>query len=110
MAQTLPIELCAGQLINAVPTNIYVAPAAALVTIRRAVFTSIITVPALLTVQKVLSGGSTLIIINQAPISAGEQYIAAALANLVLQAGESLQAFSSVASSFNAFISGFQSQ
>jgi hypothetical protein len=111
MAQTLPIELCSGQLISTVPTNLYIAPASALVTIRRAVFSSLLTVPVLLTVQKFLADGVTnFTLINQQPISAGEQFVAAALANLVLKSGESIKASASVASSLNAFISGFQSQ
>jgi len=110
MAQTLPIELCSGQLLSTVPISLYLAPAAALVTIRRALFTNIATIPVLLTVQKVLSNGSIIILVNQQPVSIGEAYVSPALANLVVQSGEAIRAFTSVASALNAFISGFQSQ
>lgn len=110
MTQTLPIEICSGQLINTVPASLFVVPQGVAWTIRRAVFISLLTTPALLTVNKLLPSGASFTIINNYPISSLEEYVAPTLANLVLLSGESLQTFSSANGAFNTFISGFQTQ
>lgn len=71
-------------------------------TITRAVFTNVTAVPVSITVYVVRSGGAanaSSTVISAYNIGAGEAYVSPELANLVLSAGDAVQALASAATS-----------
>lgn len=92
---------------------LYTAPAGVkAVVVRAAVFTNTSGSARTFTVYVVRSGGSPgagNIVINAQSVAAGAAYVSSELANLVLGAGDSVQALASATSSINAVLSGAQS-
>tara|TARA_R110000868_G_scaffold143298_1_gene361346 strand:- start:5031 stop:5375 length:345 start_codon:yes stop_codon:yes gene_type:complete len=105
-----PAVLCAAtQITNAAAT--YITGAAASQTIiKRAVFNNITAGAVTITVYRVASGGSagtTNEVISARPVSAGATDLAPELANMVLNAGDTIQAKASANTSVNMTASGF---
>lgn len=98
-----------AQLTNAA-ASIYTVPANGKAVIKRAVFTNVDTVTRLLTVHRVASGGSATTanqVITTQRLTPGEAYVAAELANMVLDAGDSIQALADANTAVNATMSGY---
>lgn len=105
-----PAVLNPGVQLGASVATLYTTPANTKAIVRRAVFTNIDTVTRLVTVYRVISGGSagvTNTIIAAYPVAPGQDYAPASMSGLTLGAGETIQAFADVAAKVNAFISGF---
>ncbi len=82
------------------------APANSQVTVKRAVFANYTGGAVSFSVSRVASGGSALVIIPSRSIAAGATDLAPELANMVLNAGDVIQALASAATSINVFASG----
>jgi len=110
MALTTPKVLFGPtQLTNADVTQ-YTSAVNTYTTVTRAVFTNVAAAAVLLTVNVVRSGGSvagTNQVIGAYPISAGEAYVAAELAGLILGPGDFISAKASAGTSINAVGSGY---
>ena len=91
-------------------TALYTCPIAVTAVIKRVTFLNTDTVAVTLTVHLVRSGGSATAankLINALPLSANQTYQSPELANLVLTAGDAIQALASTASKINSTGSGF---
>lgn len=75
--------------------------------IKRAVFTNITGSAVTITVSRTPSGGSPLVIIDVQSIAANSTYLAPELANMVLNAGDTISALASTGAAINVFASGF---
>ena len=99
-----------GIQLTASPVAIYTVPSVGQSVIRRAVFTNTDTSPRTITVHRVPNAGSASTsnrVISAFRLSPGQAYIATELSNMVLNAGDSIQALADTTSVVNAFISGF---
>lgn len=75
--------------------------------IKRAVFSNITAGAVTITVSRTPSGGSPLIIIDVQSIAGNATYLAPELANMVLNAGDTITALASAGAAINVFASGF---
>jgi len=110
MALTAPKVLFGPVQLTTSDVTEYTSPASTYTTVTRVVFTNVNTVAVLLTVNVVRSGGSvgsTNEIIAAYPLSAGEAYVAAELAGLILGPGDFISAKADTATSINAMASGY---
>jgi hypothetical protein len=105
-----PAVLQPGTQITASPLAYVTASANSQAIIKRAVFTNVTAGAVTFTVFRVSSGGTagvTNTIIVARSIAAGGTDLAPELANMVLNAGDMVQAEASAAASINVFASGF---
>ncbi len=105
-----PAALQPGVSLTNAAASIYTTPANGQAVIRRAVFTNHDSSPHVITVHRVPSGGSVLtanMLIDARRLTPGESYVSPELANMVLDAGDSIQAFADANSVVNAFMSGY---
>lgn len=108
MATITPRNLGAGTLTASAAAYV-TASGTSTVIIKSAVFTNTDVAARTITVHRVASAGSaaaTNIVINAFTLSAGQAYVAAELANMVLNPGETLQALASTAAVVNIAVSG----
>jgi hypothetical protein len=75
--------------------------------VKRVVFSNPTAGAVTITVTRTPSGGSPLTIIDVQSLAANGTYLAPELANMVLNAGDTLSALASAATSVNVFASGF---
>lgn len=101
-------NLASGTLTASAATYVTAAGVSKVV-IKSAVFTNTDTVARTITVHRVPSAGSASagnMVISAFSLSAGQAYVAPELANMVLNAGETLQALASTAAVVNINVSG----
>ena len=104
-----PAVLQPGVQLTMAAVAIVTCPVNAQVIIKRAVFTNVTSGAITLTVYRVQSGGTpgaTNTIISAYSVAAGTAYVAPEFANMVLNAGDTIQALASATASINAFVSG----
>lgn len=108
MATIQPSNLASGTLTASAATYV-TASGTSKVIIKSAVFTNTDSVARTITVHRVASAGSaaaTNIVINAFSLTAGQAYVSPELANMVLNAGETLQALASTTAVVNINVSG----
>lgn len=101
-----PVQLTTGDVTE------YTSPASTITTLTRAVFTNVNSVAVTLNVNVVRSGGSvgsTNLLIDAYPLSAGQAYVASELAGMILQPGDFVSCKAGTATSINAVCSGYTS-
>ncbi|CAB4142365.1 hypothetical protein UFOVP1414_65 [uncultured Caudovirales phage] len=106
----VPALLTASVQLGATAASIYTTPAQGQTLIKRAVFTNVDTSPRTITVHRVPVSGSASNanrVISSFRLSPGQSYVAVELANMVLNAGDSIQAFADTANLVNVTMSGF---
>lgn len=105
-----PQVLNAGTLLTASAATLYTAPVNSKAVIKRAVFTNNDTVSRTITVYRIPSGGvlgNAYKIIAAFPLSAGQDYSPVSMTNLVLGAGDTIQALADVTSVVGCQLAGF---
>lgn len=105
-----PTVFNSGTLLTNAVATYYTAPVNAKAVIKRAVFTNNDTANRTITVYRVGNGGTATNsnkVIAAFPIAAGQDYSPVSLTNLVLSAGDTIQALSDVGSVVGIQLAGF---
>ena len=105
-----PSVLCPETEITNTAAIYITGPANAQVIIKRGVFTNVTGGAVTITVHRVVSAGSVAaanMLISARSVAAGETDLAPELANMVLDAGDTIRAFASANTSINFTASGF---
>lgn len=110
MASITPVALQPGLTLTSSASLVYASPVNTNTLVKRATFTNTDTSTRTITVYRVTSGGTPSTanaIIFAYKLAPGQDYSPVCLSNLILGAGENLQALSDVAAKVNCFASGF---
>lgn len=110
MSTVIPTKCWGPIQLAAAAAAIFTSAASGTSVINRATFTNVTASPVAITVYVVRSGGAAnaaSMVISAYNIQPGEAYVAPELANLVMTAGDAIQAFASSAASITTVGSGF---
>lgn len=110
MPTVTPVPLTPTAYLSNSVGPIYTCPANSTAIVKRAVFTNRDTSPHVITVHRVPSGGTpqnSNMLIAARRLSAGESYVAPELGSMVLDQGDSIQAFTDTGSTVTVTMSGF---
>ena len=102
-----PAALQSGIVLTTVAAVMVVGPANGKAIIKQATFVNVTSGAVTITVARLPSGGSSLIVYDVQSIAANSTFPGAALLNVVLNAGDEITALASAAASINCFIDGF---